>query len=131
MARGLFVYGSLRSGEYNQHLIRPFVQEVSPARIRGMDLYPVTSAYPGMVRGEGSVVGEYVQIRPAAWLDALTALDELEDYYGPGHPENHYERVLLPVETESGIRLAYTYLWVRGVADLDPLPGGDWVAYRR
>lgn len=130
MSRGIFVYGTLRMGECNHHLLRPFLREATPAIARGMALYPVTPRYPGMVEGTGSVVGEYVVIEPDRWLEALAVLDRLEDYAGPGDPANEYDRRLIPVETASGVRLAHAYLWARGVDGLEPIAGGDWPAYR-
>lgn len=132
MTEYLFVYGTLMTGERNHFLLEPFIESAEPALLNGMDLLPVTAEYPGIVPGPGAVRGELVALKPDRLFDALAVLDELEDYYGPGRPDNLYEREEVQVRlTDATTCQAWTYRWVGSVEGLKPIPQGDWRAYAR
>lgn len=127
MLARFFVYGSLMTGLHNHHVLARFVLSVQPASLDGMILLPVAPTYPGMVPGEGTVYGELVEVNPAEAGEALRALDELEWYFGEGHPDNDYVRQVVWVRPDSGGLVdAWAYVWNRGAGGLQPIPGGNW-----
>jgi predicted DNA-binding transcriptional regulator YafY/gamma-glutamylcyclotransferase (GGCT)/AIG2-like uncharacterized protein YtfP len=126
----LFVYGSLRAGGANAHLLSPYVLTVEPARLDGMQLYQVDPCYPGMVPGNGSVVGELVTIAPDWAEEAFRVLDALEEYFGPGDPRNAYDRRLVEVlDGRGALRQAWVYIWLGAVEGCSPVPDGDWIRW--
>ncbi|HEX5276840.1 MAG TPA: gamma-glutamylcyclotransferase family protein [Fluviicoccus sp.] len=89
------------------------------AVVRG-DLYRV-SWYPALMPGNGRVIGDVYGIPEHLWID----LDRFEGIEGPD-PE--YRRQVSPVQMASGLWLdAWVYWYVRSVADLTPVSGGDWL----
>jgi gamma-glutamylcyclotransferase (GGCT)/AIG2-like uncharacterized protein YtfP len=71
----LFVYGTLRRGGTDAHLMSgaEFLGEASIAAVvvqRG--------GYPGLVHGGGSVQGELFEVPEVLWL-------QLDEYEGPGY----------------------------------------------
>lgn len=83
----LFVYGSLLPGQEGYPLVEPFLLSREPGMVRGK-LYAAEYAryVPG---GDDMVRGEWYTLDPRV----LPILDDYEDYHGPGHPDNEYERV--------------------------------------
>jgi len=84
----LFVYGSLRRGAENHHELG---DAVFVGVVRTTARYGVVrlGAYPALVPGSTSVVGELYELAPAS----LPALDAFE---GPG-----YRRAIVQLEGES------------------------------
>lgn len=118
----MFVYGTLREGGSNRRLVEPYLLTSRPHAVPGR-LYDAGD-YPALVLDEretGLVFGEVLTVTEAA----LEPLDELEDYFGPGHPDNLYDRVQLG----DGV---WVYVWPQEKADAARLPlieGGDWIGY--
>jgi gamma-glutamylcyclotransferase (GGCT)/AIG2-like uncharacterized protein YtfP len=117
----LFVYGTLRSGQTARSLIAPHVTRSEPATIDGK-IYAFPMGYPGLVEGDGQVVGEVV------WLtDLAAALALLDAYEG-----TDFVRMLKQVRRGDG---AIEVAWVYYLADqttvhlAEPIPDGDWVRY--
>jgi gamma-glutamylcyclotransferase (GGCT)/AIG2-like uncharacterized protein YtfP len=127
MVTRVFVYGTLKAGMASRHLVKPYLVETRPAVARGL-LYDLPCGYPAMVPGEGTVHGELLTLRRAE--RALQVLDCLEDFHGPGHAGNLYERVRTRVVTAEGEECeAWVYYWARphelpALGRL--LPGGRW-----
>jgi gamma-glutamylcyclotransferase (GGCT)/AIG2-like uncharacterized protein YtfP len=126
----IFVYGTLMRGMANAHLLAPFAVETMAAEMAGR-LYHLTD-YPAVVLNPACrVKGEVV--RGDDIDKALELLDDLEDYFGPGHPDNLYDRVLTEVTAADGRRIAaWVYVWARP----EELPeiatnvaGGCWRKY--
>jgi len=115
----VFVYGTLMTGEENHHVVAPYVLSVQPGTVLG-NLYDA-GPYPALVPGfpGGPVYGEWLEVTEAG----LAAMDELEQYYGPNHPANDYERVR--ITDLDGVRSGWVYVWTdsRGCP---PIPGGNW-----
>jgi len=125
-----FVYGTLLRGMCNHHLIAGEIVRLVPARTSGT-LYHLPQGYPMLLREEhGTVFGEAVLLRAKPGL--LAALDELEDFIEPGHPDNLYERVWQKVyTTENEIIQAQVYVCPPHRLEIVkktgiPVSGGDW-----
>lgn len=116
----VFVYGTLLVGETNHHVVSPYVQSVRPGVVRGF-LYDAGS-YPALVLSGydgGFIEGEWIVVTQ----EGLDRMDELEEYYGPGGP-NDYERVWIR-DAARETREGWVYVWEdsRGC----PLvSGGSW-----
>ncbi|MFC8224263.1 gamma-glutamylcyclotransferase [Streptomyces sp. NPDC057287] len=88
-----FVYGTLLPGEANHdRFLRGRTHEERPAVLPGALLYE-GPGYPYVVDGPGTVHGTLVTAAPGAYAELLGLLDDLEQYLGPDHPRNLYERV--------------------------------------
>ncbi|MDF2719046.1 MAG: hypothetical protein K0R28_5971 [Paenibacillus sp.] len=106
----VFVYGTLMTGEANHGVAAPYVHSVETGAVRGtlFDAGP----YPALVadlaedgRGSSVVHGEWLTVTDSA----LSAMDALEDYYGPGDARNDYERVWICDIDEA--RAGWAYVW--------------------
>ena len=144
----VFVYGTLKRGERNHERFCQNASRIEPATTRG-SLYHLPFGFPGLAvdRGgvrefgstdylsdvfkqrslpetekgtpDGLVHGELVSFPDP---NHLAALDSLEGY-APG--ENAlYERILLPVKTQSRRSLAWAYVLRRAAGT--HLPDGRW-----
>lgn len=120
-----FVYGTLKTGQSNYHLIAPAVRAVAPATIRGRlyDLGP----FPALAEGDESVHGELLTVDPAALPRLLALLDDLEGYF-PGDPDGsmYLRRVVPATLADGGAAPAYAYFYNREPVGLRHLPDGAW-----
>lgn len=116
----LFVYGTLREGQPNAHLLDGLPRRAATCPGRIFD----RGAWPLMTLGGGTVRGEMVPLDPAR----LGALDALEDARPFGAPGGHYRRTVLPATLADGtVVRAQIYL----VEDANPWPeiaSGDWLS---
>jgi gamma-glutamylcyclotransferase (GGCT)/AIG2-like uncharacterized protein YtfP len=117
----IFVYGTLRVGESNSHLLDG---HELVARVRTEASFELVSlgAFPAMIAGGATaVVGEVYDVDP----QTLAALDRLE-----GHP-HFYRRTLIQLEDGDEV-LAYLLSPEharRARRDRRPrIPSGDWTA---
>lgn len=109
--RRVFVYGTLRAGEGNHHLLRGALYlgtHRTPARYTMLDL----GGYPGVTAGRTRITGEVYAVDPAT----LAALDRLEEY------PHLYTRVLIP----SPYGKTWLYLYRGPRTRRRVVPGGDW-----
>ncbi|KPC84794.1 MULTISPECIES: gamma-glutamylcyclotransferase family protein [Streptomyces] len=140
-----FVYGTLLPGEPNHdRFLRGRTHEERPAALPGALLYE-GPGYPYAIEGHGTVRGALVTAEPGAYAELLGLLDDLEQYLGPEHPRNLYERVTrrvvpMPRPGASGsgrgepVR-AWVYLAATAVTRSlrtggTPVPDGDWLSRR-
>ncbi|MFD6274160.1 gamma-glutamylcyclotransferase family protein [Streptomyces sp. NPDC060209] len=145
-----FVYGTLLPGEANHdRFLLGRTREELPAVLPGALLYE-GPGYPYAIEGHGTVHGALVTAAPGAYAELLGLLDDLEQYLGPDHPRNLYERVArrafpgtLPDAPAGGcdegvpgepVR-AWVYLAATAVARSlrtggTPVPSGDWLSRR-
>ena len=121
----VFVYGSLKRGEYNNDCITQHGGVfLSTAKTIGTYLlfggsFPKLAAYHDMSKAQarqhksykGHVAGELWRVS----AEGLAALDRLE-----GCPQ-HYRRETIEVSTSSGIRQPWAYFIVRVPFDSSPL----------
>jgi len=126
----VFVYGTLLRGEANHGLLRTARTVDDRASVRGV-LYDTGDGYPALALDEASdrpVAGEVYEVD----APTLAALDELEDYFGPGDSRNLYERLEVETSGERGTYRALVYAFPRArAAACRPIPQADWRAYRR
>ncbi|MFD3648626.1 gamma-glutamylcyclotransferase family protein [Streptomyces cyaneofuscatus] len=111
-----FVYGTLLPGEPNHDLfLRGRTSGERPAVLPRALLYD-GPGYPYAIDGHGRVHGTLLTAAPGVYGELLGLLDHLEEYLGPGHPRNLYERVLreveLPGEGEPGQEPPAARAWV-------------------
>ena len=127
----LFVYGSLKLGECNDRVVKPWVVSHRPACTRGFmhlrpDRYPAlflpqpgrlgTADYLGDLLlteatsgSEGpEITGELLELKDG--LDILPRLDDFEGFFPAGQSE--YLRVAIRVDTEDGPVACWTYTGV-------------------
>ena len=120
-----FVYGTLKRGQSNHHLIADVVREVVAATVAGRlyDLGP----FPALGPGGDRVHGELVLIAPALLLPTLRLLDQLEGFV-PSDPRGSiYLREIAEATTDRGeVIAASLYRYNRDPATLRYLPGGEW-----
>lgn len=130
-----FVYGTLRPGERNHDLLlRGRTTAERPALLPGAVLYE-GPGYPYALDADdpaATVTGEAVTAAPEEYGRLLAVLDRLEEYGGPGHPANLYERVSREVLLEDGTPVrAWVYVAAERVARRlraggRTVDGGDW-----
>ena len=87
----VFVYGTLKRGHRNHYLLQN-ADFLGSCILPGFELWDLGS-YPGLrpsADPRDTVQAELYETDD----ETLAALDRLEDYYGPGHPRNLYDRIL-------------------------------------
>ena len=125
----IFVYGTLKQGEplYFLDGIKDLRIEVLPARMQGGLLYNL-GLFPGMIlqSNGGVVMGEvqrFLQIETV-----LGILDEVEEYYGEGDPNNLYRRFEHEAEllNGDGFISCWVYEYVGPVDEAEFIDNGVW-----
>ena len=123
----IFVYGTLRracsTGAHQLYL--GDAEFVCRATVKGQ-LFRV-SYYPALVldTSAGQVVGEVYQLTSAAQLERL---DNYEECSYPALPEQEYQRLQVPVQTEAGEYLsAWVYAYQRTSESLALIASGDFL----
>lgn len=91
----VFVYGTLRKGMYNyERYFKGYVRSVTSGYVKGT-LYTIQGKqYPALVTGEDMIAGEIIELEEH--FD-MTAVDEMEGYYGDGNLENEYHKELCDI----------------------------------
>lgn len=126
MTSYLFVYGTLMNGGVNHHLLARSAELIGPGRMRGR-LFLV-DYYPGLVDSEDpaeTVAGE-------VWrLIAPDVLRDLDDFEGCTEAPPLFLRLSRTVTLDGGDPLsAWVYLYARPISGQQPIPSGDWRAFR-
>lgn len=93
-----FVYGTLLPGEPNHDLFLRGRTAKERAAVLPRALLYDGPGYPYAIDGHGRVHGTLLTAAPGVYGELLGLLDHLEEYLGPGHPRNLYERVVREVE---------------------------------
>ncbi|MFF6904802.1 gamma-glutamylcyclotransferase family protein [Streptomyces sp. NPDC012389] len=93
-----FVYGTLLPGEPNHDLFLRGRTSGERAAVLPWALLYDGPGYPYAIDGHGRVHGTLLTAAPGVYGELLGLLDHLEEYLGPGHPRNLYERVVREVE---------------------------------
>jgi gamma-glutamylcyclotransferase (GGCT)/AIG2-like uncharacterized protein YtfP len=111
----VFAYGTLKRGEVREKCWPRKPVAVESATVRGV-LYDLGS-YPGLADGEDLVAEELWRFAAEDMRGTLSALDEVEGFYG--REDDEYRRVVVTCETAAGVVNAWTYLYAR-VSELRP-----------
>jgi len=125
----VFVYGTLKQGEplYFLEGIKDVRVEGWPARMQGGLLYNL-GLFPGMILkpNAGLVMGEVQHFRQIETV--LGILDEVEEYYGEGDPNNLYRRVEHEAEllNEEGFISCWVYEYVGSLDEAVFIESGVW-----
>ena len=120
-----FVYGTLKRGQSNYHLIAGAVCDAAIATVRGR-LYDV-GPFPALADGDECVYGEVLTIDPDVLPRLLAILDDLEGY-DPIDPDGSMYVRRLVTATDAGGRelVAHAYFYNRDPDPFVHLPGGEW-----
>ena len=116
------VYGTLRLPAVRRRLgLAAVLVPRGPCRLPGrlVDL----GAYPGLVPGAGTVVGELLEVTTA---EALATLDAYEGWDPAAPHESLFRREQIELVDPAG-RRAWAYLYNRDPATARPIDGGDWL----
>ncbi|MDX1909798.1 MAG: gamma-glutamylcyclotransferase family protein [Bacteroidia bacterium] len=128
----LFVYGTLLSGAGTQmgEFLQANSQFVAKGWMQGR-LYHI-SYFPGAIYDETSVskvMGEVYLIRQTERV--LSLLDRYEGMSAVNGDIQLFVRMLVPVETEAGRLMSYTYLYNQPTDRLTLIPDGDYLGFNR
>jgi len=117
----LFTYGTLRDGEERSGILSEFSSKVyKDCKIKG-SLIDLPDGYPGLISGDGSVVGEIHHTPDIE--NALKKLDTIEGFNGYGEDGSLFHRVL----TYSNNIPCWTYVYARSPDDGPVIESGDWL----
>ena len=110
-----------RDGEERSVKLSEFSSKVyKDCKIRGR-LINLPGGYPGLISGDGSVVGE-IHHTPKI-QNALKKLDMIEGFKGYGEDGSLFHRVL----TYSNDIPCWTYVYARSPDDGPVIESGDWL----
>ncbi len=107
----LFVFGTLRRGESNHHVLAGGYERWLPATLRDFRRTTAAHGFPQVTPSPGDhVTGELFFIRPRDFAETLRRCDILEDI-PPGQLAGAwYQRAQVVVETAEGNFTAWAYL---------------------
>ena len=125
-----FVYGTLRAGQSNAHLLRGAIARSRTAKLGGAQMFDL-GPYPMIIESdEGEIWGELLEIEPEKYDAILQSLDRLESVDGadPENPDALYQRLKRFVGVEDEPIEAWVYFGRERVARRGCIvAGGDWV----
>ena len=127
----LAVYGTLRQGFGNHHLLTGRIQQIVPGYVAGYELVVDRIPY-ALPNPDATLVAEVVWPIPALYDQVLADIDYLEGYDPHRHPQhNLYTRVPATATTPKHGEIR-TWLYEAGpharakLAHLPTQPGGDY-----
>jgi gamma-glutamylcyclotransferase (GGCT)/AIG2-like uncharacterized protein YtfP len=131
----VFVYGTLRHGQLNYHLLDGKTVSKLPASIADAALYALPE-YPMLTDGTSVVRGELMTLDPHQYRSILSSLDSLEGYV-PGNPidQNTYNRLERTAQLENGspvrawVYLGNPVLMAEYCQKFPLVVHGDWCRY--
>ncbi|MEQ8432818.1 MAG: gamma-glutamylcyclotransferase family protein [Oceanicaulis sp.] len=116
------VYGLLRAGEtgFAQFGLAHAFRDAGPCVLTG-ELWDL-GRYPGLMEGEGRVLGELFEVIDPS---VMTRLDAFEDYW-PGDParSRYARRKVQLIEPDHE---AWVYVWILGLDAASRIESGDWL----
>lgn len=125
----IFVYGSLRPGEFFYPRVKPYVEKIESAKLYGMQLYSL-GPYPGMVfdeKADRPVIGDLLHIYEEQWPTAIQVLDRIEA------EGEFYDRRQIIVMCGEEPRIAWAYLLKNeqsSIPKFDKVLSNDWKVER-
>lgn len=123
----VFVYGTLRCNECNHAAYLADSERVSDYAFLAAQLWDTGLGYPAVLPDDQARTrGELYRVTP----EVLRRLDELEDYYGPGGP-NEFERMETEIDADGRCYRAWVYVYPGLPSSGRLIVSGDWCAYRR
>jgi gamma-glutamylcyclotransferase (GGCT)/AIG2-like uncharacterized protein YtfP len=118
----IFVYGALMRGfDLHPHMAgATFVGEATmPGRLVAV------GRYPGVLDGDGTVVGELYRLDDVA--TSLETLDDIEDFDPADPDKSEYLRVVRDVSCKDGSNVsAWVYLYNGDASAALAVKSGDW-----
>ncbi|MGF1463431.1 MAG: gamma-glutamylcyclotransferase [Maricaulaceae bacterium] len=119
------VYGLLRAGQsgFAKFGLADKVRPRGPCVIPGA-IYDL-GGYPGLVSGDGTVMGELYEV-----LDPTVTpiLDAYENYRPQDRAQSDYvRRPVLLAEPEGAA--AWVYIWIKDVTGRPRIDSGDWLSH--
>ncbi|MCA0988709.1 gamma-glutamylcyclotransferase family protein [Guptibacillus algicola] len=121
----VFVYGTLRKGESNHHVIEGATLLEEYSWTSGA-LYDTGAGYPAMFGSSEHVVyGEIYEVDDTY----LSRIDVLEGFQ-EGRSANLYDRVIQTVHSKEKTYDAITYIMKTRSSSFGQIDSGDWVIYR-
>ena len=121
----LFIYGTLRDGEERSGILDKFsIKVYKDCKIRGKLINIQGGRYPGLISGDGSVVGEihHTPDIENTLKDENDGLDMIEGFNGYGEKDSLFRRIL----TYSNEIPCWTYVYARSPDDGPIIESGDW-----
>ena len=121
----LFIYGTLRDGEERSGILSEFSSKVyNDCKIRGKLINLQGGRYPGLISGDGSVVGEihHTPDIENTLKDKNDGLDMIEGFNGYGEKDPLFRRIL----TYSNNIPCWTYVYAGSPDDGPVIESGDW-----
>ena len=122
----LFTYGTLRDGEERSGILSKFsIKVYKDCKIRGKLINLQGGRYPGLISGDGSVVGEihHTPDIENALKDENDGLDMIEGFNGYGEKDPLFRRIL----TYSNDIPCWTYVYAGSPDDGSVIESGDWL----
>jgi gamma-glutamylcyclotransferase (GGCT)/AIG2-like uncharacterized protein YtfP len=119
----VFVYGTLRAGEYFSYLFGKSRVEIVKGRAKGIALYGKNREERGIAfarpLSEGNAIGEVVWLGGEEEKETRRKLDNLEGFRATDTPqENNYERVLRPItilDAEDNETAVMAWIYIEGL----------------
>ena len=121
----LFIYGTLRDGEERSGILSKFsIKVYKDCKIRGKLINIQGGRYPGLISGDGSVVGEihHTPDIENTLKDENDGLDMIEGFNGYGEKDSLFRRIL----TYSNDIPCWTYVYAGSPDDGPVIESGDW-----
>lgn len=112
----VFVYGTLKQGNYNHYLLRGAKKYTDTAIAPKINLH-AGPFYPFAIRGQGQTIGELYEVNAAT----LRKLDELED-----HPNDYHREITRIILANNQIVMAWIYLNKKAYY-YPRIPNGIWL----
>ncbi len=107
----LFVFGTLRRGESNHHVLAGRYERWLPATLRDFKRTTAAHGFPQVVRSPGDhVTGELFIIRLRDFAETLRRCDILEGIPPGKLVGAYYQRARVAVETAAGSVTAWAYI---------------------
>lgn len=132
MNNKFFVYGTLKIGGYFAESFNKVRKNSTEAKLKGFDLFKIGSGnnswFPGIIPGEGEVIGEVHEYAEEHIKDVYSHMDAIEGYSETNPEASLYRRELMTVELEDGsTETVNVYVFNREIEkDYPKVKSGVW-----